>query len=174
MTEYLSIHEAIDWAKEELGRRVREKLIINFLLKKRMSVYFTASCDLHGVAIHHPDGRLEAIKIPVPFNGILQAKVPPCSVDRLIASIVEVAYVRGKRFRYERQVNIFSKLHELVAGCALPTSEDHGGYILPGYSVEAILDCVQISRENWLICTDELRELFDEPGTQERYRELLG
>lgn len=156
MTEYLSIHDAVVWAQEELGRSISEERIMNWLRDERISVHYSAEGELHGVVIHHPNGRLEAIKAPVPFNGILRAMTPPSNGGCLTASLVEVAFVRGKRFRHERQAT--------VAGCDLPTTEEHGGAILPGYGVEAILDFASIPREDWLICIDELRALFEERG----------
>lgn len=129
---------------------------MNLLLDERISVHFSAEVDLHGVAIHQPNGGLQAIKVPVPFKGVLKALTPPSNGGCLTASLVEVAFVRGKGFRLERQAT--------VAGCELPTTEEHGGCILPGYGVEAILDFAPIPREEWLICTDDLRALFKERG----------
>lgn len=156
MTEYLSIDDVIVWAQEELGRSVSKGRIMNLLLDERISVHFSAEVDLHGVAIHQPNGRLETIKVPVPFKGVLKALTPPSNTDCLTASLVEVAFVRGKGFRLEQQAT--------VAGCELPTEEEHGGCILPGYGVEAILDFALIPRGEWLICTDDLRALFEERG----------
>ncbi len=156
MNEYLAIHDVTDWAQEELGKRLSERRIMSWLLDERISVYFSAEGVLHGVAIHHPQGRLETVKVPVPFNGILRAMTPPSNGGSLTASLVEVAFVRGKRYRHEQQAT--------VAGCELPTAEEHGGAVLPGYSVQAMIDFVSIPRDDWLICTDELRALFEGQG----------
>ncbi|HRD87384.1 MAG TPA: helix-turn-helix domain-containing protein [Accumulibacter sp.] len=138
---FYSVQEAADF----LNIPARE--VIRYVRTERLPICFIYEGDLFDVVIERPGNDTIRANGKTPFSGTLKSLLPPENDRSLLASAVEIIEVFSQRFRME---------NGRTFGCRLPTQENHGGPIIPGWRVTGDANFLEVPADEWLIHREDI------------------
>lgn len=154
MNSFYTAEEAATWLTDNSGNKTSSRQVFDLVKSELLPVCFSIKADLFNATIQSPDGSIEKIKLDVPIDGVVKSLVSPRNKETLSATLITVLRVDGMQFSH--------KDGALVKGHRLPTTENHGGEIKPGYIIKGWLNFFEVPSTEWLFSIDDLHSIADQ------------